>query len=105
MFVCTVAWYDYDLKGYQEDRQNNELDRVLEERVDSKHSILHESKFGDYMAKPVTKEPQEMDWQRIAREKASSGDKIKEVSLLSSLLIDLFFLINAWFANKFYILN
>ena len=72
-----VAWYDYELKGYQNDRQNHELDRYLEERIDSKHSVMHESKFGEYMARPVVKD-EEVEWQRIAREKAS-GDKIKEV--------------------------
>lgn len=79
MVCCphVVAWYDYDLRGYQEDRQNNELDRILEERIDSKHSVIHESKFGDYMARPVVKE-QEMEWQKLAREKAS-GEKIKAV--------------------------
>ncbi|ROT82072.1 I-connectin [Penaeus vannamei] len=50
-----VAWYDYDLKSYQKERQETELDRVFEERIDSDYSILHESKFGEYMARPVDK--------------------------------------------------
>ena len=74
-----VAWYDYEaLKGYQNERQESELNRVFEERVDSDYSVLHESKFGEYMARPLDKKEEEQEWQRIAREK-NTGDKIKQV--------------------------
>lgn len=55
-----------------------ELERVLMERVDSENAIIHKSKFGEYMAKPVSYE-KETEWQRLAREK-NAGDKIKAVS-------------------------
>lgn len=76
-----VAWYDYDLKSYQKERQETELDRVFEERIDSDYSILHESKFGEYMARPVDK-TEETEWQKLAREK-NAGEKIKQVGGLS----------------------
>ena len=72
-----IAWYDYDIKGYQDDRMDSELARVFEERVDSEHAILHSSQFGEYMAKPVAF-AEETEWQRLAREK-KAGVKIKEV--------------------------
>ncbi|RXG68646.1 Titin, partial [Armadillidium vulgare] len=68
-------WYDYDLKSYQHDRMDSELERVFEERVDPENAILHKSKFGEYMAKPVNYQ-EETEWQRLAREK-NAGDKIK----------------------------
>ncbi|XP_042888253.1 titin-like isoform X7 [Penaeus japonicus] len=70
-------WYDYDLKSYQKERQETELDRVFEERIDSDYSILHESKFGEYMARPVDK-TEETEWQKLAREK-NAGEKIKQL--------------------------
>jgi len=49
----------------------------MEERSETKRTTTTDSTFSDYMAKPAVKE-QEMEWQKIAREKAS-GEKIKEV--------------------------
>lgn len=79
MVVVFVAWYDYDLKSYQKERQETELDRILEEKVNKDYSILHESKFGEYMAKPIEK-GEDLEWQKLARQK-KAGEKIKEVSL------------------------
>ncbi|KAK8746938.1 hypothetical protein OTU49_016904 [Cherax quadricarinatus] len=70
-------WYDYDLKSYQKERQETELDRVFEEKIDSDYSILHESKFGEYMAKPLDK-TEETEWQKLARQK-NAGEKIKQL--------------------------
>lgn len=75
-----VAWYDTDLKSYQKDRTETELERAFEEKIDTDYSILHESKFGEYMAKPVDK-TEETEWQKLARKK-NAGEKIKEVSYL-----------------------
>lgn len=75
--VIFVAWYDTDLKSYQKERKETELDRVFEEKIDTDYSILHESKFGEYMAKPVDK-TEETEWQKLARKK-NAGEKIKEV--------------------------
>ncbi|KAG7174092.1 Titin-like 20 [Homarus americanus] len=72
-----VAWYDYDLKSYQKERQDTELERVFEEKIDSDYSILHESKFGEYMAKPLDKS-EEIEWQKLARQK-NAGEKIKQL--------------------------
>lgn len=76
--VVFVAWYDTDLKSYQKERTETELERVFEEKIDTDYSILHESKFGEYMAKPVDK-TEETEWQKLARKK-NAGEKIKEVS-------------------------
>ncbi|KAK3888336.1 hypothetical protein Pcinc_007597 [Petrolisthes cinctipes] len=70
-------WYDYDLKSYQKERQETELDRILEEKVNKDYSILHESKFGEYMAKPLEK-GEDLEWQKLARQK-KAGEKIKEL--------------------------
>lgn len=75
--VVLVAWYDTDLKSYQKDRKT-ELDRVFEEKIDTDYSVLHESKFGEYMAKPMDK-TEETEWQKLAKKK-NAGEKIKEVS-------------------------
>ena len=72
-----LAWYDSELKSYQNDRMDSELERVLEERIDADRSILHKSQFGDYMAKPIN--TTETEWQKVAREK-NAGAKIKSVS-------------------------
>ena len=72
-----VAWYDTDLKSYQKERKETELDRVFEEKIDTDYSILHESKFGEYMAKPMDKN-EELEWQKVAKQK-NAGEKIKEV--------------------------
>lgn len=76
--VIFVAWYDTDLKSYQKERKETELDRVFEEKIDTDYSILHESKFGEYMSKPLDK-TEETEWQKLARKK-NAGEKIKEVS-------------------------
>lgn len=72
-----VAWYDTDLKSYQKERKETELERVFEEKIDTDYSILHESKFGEYMAKPMDKS-EETEWQKLAKKK-KAGEKIKEV--------------------------
>lgn len=81
--VIFVAWYDTDLKSYQKERTDTELERVFEEKIDTDYSILHESKFGEYMAKPMDK-TEETEWQKLARKK-NAGEKIKEVSCLLGL--------------------
>lgn len=75
-----VAWYDTDLKSYQKERTETELERAFEEKIDTDYSILHESKFGEYMAKPMDK-TEETEWQKLAKKK-NAGEKIKEVSYL-----------------------
>lgn len=88
-WLVFVAWYDYDLKGYQKERVDTELERVFEEKIDSDRSILHESKFGEYMAKPLDK-TEETEWQKLARQK-KAGEKIKEVrgrATFGSLMAD-----------------
>lgn len=79
-WLVFVAWYDTDLKSYQKERTDTELERVFEEKIDTDYSILHESKFGEYMAKPMDK-TEETEWQKLARKK-NAGEKIKEVSCL-----------------------
>ncbi|CAG0878668.1 unnamed protein product [Darwinula stevensoni] len=67
-------WYDYDLKGYQEERMDSELDRVFEERVNTNLSVVHhaEKDSGEHLMTKVVKEP-ETEWQKeIKRRKAGA---------------------------------
>lgn len=88
-WVVFVAWYDTDLKSYQKDRKT-ELECAFEEKIDSDYSLLHESKFGEYMAKPVDR-TEETEWQKLAKKK-NAGEKIKEVRHSPDWIVPFFIL-------------
>jgi hypothetical protein len=68
--LIILAWYDYDLRGYQVDRQESELDRIFEERVSTNLSVVHhaEKSTGEHLATKVIREP-ETEWQQVVKRK------------------------------------
>ena len=58
-----TAWYDYDLKQYQKERQDDELERVFEEKVRPGISVLHQGEHQKVVEQPET------EWQKKAKAK------------------------------------
>ncbi|KAF0303161.1 Titin [Amphibalanus amphitrite] len=74
-------WYDYDLKQYQKDRQDDELERVFEEKVRPGISVLHQGEHQKVVEQPET------EWQKMAKAKKgadyySSYKQLEEEQLM-----------------------
>ncbi|CAG0890532.1 unnamed protein product [Cyprideis torosa] len=75
-------WYDYELKDYQRDRMEAELDTKFEERVNHNLSVLHhaEKRTGDHLVTKVYHEP-ETEWQKEVKRRRTQQEfqvKMKE---------------------------
>ena len=75
-FFCLLAWYDYDLKTYQKDRQDGgELQRRFDDR-----GATQPTDAGDLIRKKSTLEV-ETEWQKQVKNKKSDEyyKNLKEV--------------------------
>lgn len=75
-----IAWYDYDLVGYQKERQDTELEKTFEER----ERYLKEKgiNISDHQLKPKIIRELQTEWQAAVKEKKSNEDYLSKLSVI-----------------------
>lgn len=76
-----IAWYDYELAAYQKERQENELEKVFDERKQYLSEQSAHTLKGVEHLKPKQYKPQTPDWQQNVKAKKSEEyyNKLQEL--------------------------
>lgn len=80
-FYITIAWYDYDLVGYQKERNENELEKTFEDR----RQYLAEQggvNVGQHFNKTKQEIPKAVpEWQKTVQQKKTNDyyNKLQEL--------------------------
>lgn len=75
--IKNSAWYDLELKNYQDNRYGCDLEKVFAERLSNKQTQVHLNEQGEYSNKIV--EEDETEWQKLLKARGLDYSKIKEL--------------------------
>lgn len=77
----SLAWYDYELTAYQKERQENELEKIFDERKQYLAEQGGANLKGVEHLKPKQLKPETTEWQKAVQSKKSEDyyNKLQEL--------------------------